>query len=58
MDSNSHDRPDGPRQTDESRPLDRYRVSEPGPGVVLIYDVENEAAWIRSESPVKLSEVR
>lgn len=58
MDSNSHDRPDRPREADDSRPLDRYRVSEPDPGVVVIYDIENEAAWVRSEAPVRLSEVR
>ncbi|HKL29284.1 MAG TPA: hypothetical protein VJ898_08450 [Natrialbaceae archaeon] len=58
MAPNSHDRSGRSREREDSRPLDRYRVSEPNPGVVVIYDVENEAAWVRSESAVKLSDVR
>ena len=58
MAPNSHDRSGRPREQDDTRPLDRYRVSEPEPGVVVIYDVENEAAWVRSESAVKLSDLR
>jgi hypothetical protein len=58
MAPNSHDRPDPPSEESDAGVLDRYRVSEPSPGIVIIYDVENENAWIRSESPVDLSEVR
>ncbi|MFW5938327.1 MAG: DUF7331 family protein [Halanaeroarchaeum sp.] len=55
---NSHDRSGRSRETEDSRQFDRYHVSEPTPGVVVIYDVENEAAWVRSESAVKLSDAR
>jgi hypothetical protein len=57
MAPDSRDSPEQSRDADPRVP-DRYRISEPSPGVVVIYDVEDEAAWIRSETPVDLADAR
>ncbi|MFQ3293742.1 MAG: hypothetical protein ACI9PP_002282 [Halobacteriales archaeon] len=58
MPPNSFDRSGRPNENPDSHRFDRYRVSEPDRGVIVIYDIENEAAWIRSTSAVNLSEFR